>query len=99
MNRRSKKNIVSITHFVDVNEINKKVYEGNPPRSLIWDEEVAQGSRIALNRPTKYEIKKTYVSEAHFVDPNEISKKVWCGMDDFPRSTESTLWATGQNSL
>ena len=38
---------VFIVYFVDLIEINKKVYESKLPRSLLWDTEGAQGSKIA----------------------------------------------------
>ena len=38
---------VSMAHFVDLNEINKKVIEGNLPGSLLGDFRGAQRSKIA----------------------------------------------------
>ena len=38
---------VSIANFVDLNEINKKVIEGNIPGSLLGDTEGTQRSKIA----------------------------------------------------
>ena len=36
-----------MAHFVDLNEINKKVIEGNLPRSLLGDIRSTQRSKIA----------------------------------------------------
>ncbi len=38
---------LSIAHFVDLNEINKKVIEGNLPRSHLGDIRSTQRSKIA----------------------------------------------------
>ena len=35
-----------IAHFVDLDETNKKVYEGHLPRSLLWDAEGTGGTVI-----------------------------------------------------
>jgi len=48
--RLKKKNLkphyVYIAHFVDLDETNKKVYEGHLSRSLLWATEGAQGTVI-----------------------------------------------------
>ena len=38
---------LSMAHFVDFDEINKKVIEGNLPGSLLWDTGGTQRSKIA----------------------------------------------------
>jgi hypothetical protein len=40
----------SIANFVDLNEINKKVIEGNLPRSLLGDIRSTRRSKIAQKR-------------------------------------------------
>jgi hypothetical protein len=44
------KTYVSIAHFVDFDETNKKVIEGNLPGSLLGDTGGTQRSKIAQNR-------------------------------------------------
>jgi hypothetical protein len=41
------KTYVSMAHFVDLDEINKKVIEDNLPGSLLWDIRSTQRSKIA----------------------------------------------------
>jgi hypothetical protein len=41
---------LSIANFVDLNETNKKVIEGNLPRSLLGDIRSTQRSKIALKK-------------------------------------------------
>jgi hypothetical protein len=43
------KTYVSIAHFVDLGEINKKVIEGNLPRSLLCGVRGTQSAKIAQN--------------------------------------------------
>jgi hypothetical protein len=38
-----------MAHFVDFDEINKKVIDGNLTESLLWDTGCTQRSKIALN--------------------------------------------------
>ena len=49
--KQGKKNLIigsqSIVHFVDLVETNKKVYEGNFPRSLLGPVEAFKGTKIA----------------------------------------------------
>ena len=39
---------VNTFFFVDLNKTNKKVNEGDLPRSLLWPTEVVKGSKISL---------------------------------------------------
>jgi hypothetical protein len=49
---------LSIANFVDLNETNKKLIEGDLPRSLLWDTGGSQNAKIPPP-PPKYLSKNT----------------------------------------
>ena len=68
-----------MANFVDLNEINKKVIEGNLPRSLLRDIRSTQRSKIAQNKSNlglKLNSIKNTISIPHFEDLVETNKKV-----------------------
>jgi len=41
---------ISIAHFLDSDETNKKLYQQNSPKSLLWATQGIQWSKIAFNK-------------------------------------------------
>jgi ribosomal protein L24E len=87
----SKENTI---YFVDLNKINKKVNEGDLPRSLVWPTRCTefikkkQQNRCAKKGP-ELKINISVISIVNFVDLNKTNKKV--NEDDLPRSL---IWPT-----
>jgi hypothetical protein len=70
---------ISMAHFVDLNEINKKVIEGNLPGSLLCGIRGTQRSKIAQNSSKiglNLNSRKHTVSIPYFEDLVETNKKV-----------------------